>query len=127
MENARKNKKQLLPQLRNISGDITLVVQFLYCRTKFLNTFFMWQYRAGVGAGAKIRAQVETELEPKINNFGSATLKKSPAVFGGHMVSPYCSYLRNDLTQHPVAILGVEEHDRLPVGSCKGKHSQRHL
>ena len=66
---------------------------------------------------------METELEPKINNFGSATLKKCPAVIGGHMVSPYRSYLRNDLTQHPVAILGVEEHDRLPVGSCKGKHS----
>ena len=36
--------------------------------------FFRWQHRAGAGAGAKIRGKVEPELEPKINNFGSATL-----------------------------------------------------
>ena len=36
--------------------------------------FFKWQYRAGAGAGAKIMEKVEPELEPKLNNFGSATL-----------------------------------------------------
>ena len=37
--------------------------------------FFKWQYRvrAGAGAGAKIRGKVESELKPKLNNFGSAT------------------------------------------------------
>ena len=29
---------------------------------------------AGAGAGAKIREKVEAKLEPKLNNFGSATL-----------------------------------------------------
>ena len=40
--------------------------------------FFKWQYRAGAGAGAKIRRKLEPEpeLEPKINNFDSATLEK---------------------------------------------------
>ena len=33
-------------------------------------------YRARAGAGAKIMEKVEPELEPKLNNFGSATLVK---------------------------------------------------
>ena len=39
----------------------------------------MAEAEAGAGAGAKIRVKVEPEpeLEPKINNFGSATLKKT--------------------------------------------------
>ena len=37
-----------------------------------------WQYRAGAGAGAKImdKGGAKKEPEPKINNFGSATLLK---------------------------------------------------
>ena len=43
-------------------------------------SIFKWQYRAGAGAGAragagaKIMEKVEPEQEPKINNFGSATM-----------------------------------------------------
>ena len=84
MEDARlnkKNKKQFLTQLGNIYDDITFVVQFLCCRTKFFSTFKVQCWAgagagAGVGAGAKIRGKVEPEpeLEPKLNNFGSATL-----------------------------------------------------
>ena len=36
---------------------------------------------AGAGAGAKIREKVEAKLEPKLNNFGSATI---PVVVGQH-------------------------------------------
>ena len=47
-------------------------------------SIFKWQYRAGAGAGAgagaKIMEKVEPEQEPKINNFGSATMV-FPVVF----------------------------------------------
>ena len=45
--------------------------------------FFKQQYRAGAGAGAgagaeiKYKVGVKKEKEPKINNFGSTTLKKT--------------------------------------------------
>ena len=39
--------------------------------------FFKWQYRAGAGAGAKIMKKGEPELEPKLNNFASATLQNT--------------------------------------------------
>ena len=38
--------------------------------------YFKWKYRAGAGAGAEImdKGGAKKEPEPKINNFGSATL-----------------------------------------------------
>ena len=43
--------------------------------------FLKWQYRAGAGAGAgagaKIMKKGEPELEPKLNNFASATLQNT--------------------------------------------------
>ena len=43
--------------------------------------FFKWQYRAGAGAGAgaeiKDNGGAKKEPEPKINNYGSATLHYS--------------------------------------------------
>ena len=44
--------------------------------------FFKWQYRAGAGAGAKIKGKVEPELSPKLNNFGNATLNFCTQIFG---------------------------------------------
>ena len=62
---------------------LLLQYSFYVVEPKFLQ-FFKWQYwagagagagvGAGAGAGAKIRGKVESELEPKLNNFGSATL-----------------------------------------------------
>ena len=45
--------------------------------TNFL--FFKWQYRAGAGAEAEIKSKggAKKEPEPKINNYGSATLHYS--------------------------------------------------
>ena len=67
------NKNSFLPQPRNISYDITSVVFVL--SNQFFPHFLQWQYRAG--AGARIKKNVEPELEPKLNNFGSATLFSS--------------------------------------------------
>ena len=41
--------------------------------------YFKWKYRAGAGAGAEIMGKggAKKEPEPKINNFGSATLKST--------------------------------------------------
>ena len=41
--------------------------------------YFKWKYRAGAGAGAEImdKGGAKKEPEPKINNFGSATLTYS--------------------------------------------------
>ena len=41
--------------------------------------YFKWKYRAGAGAGAEImdKGGAKKEPEPKINNFGSATLVAS--------------------------------------------------
>ena len=38
--------------------------------------YFKWKYRAGAGAGAEImdKGGAKKEPEPKLNNFGSATL-----------------------------------------------------
>ena len=83
LEDARINKNKLLPTAyQYISYDITFVEQFLFCWTKNF-PFLKWQYRAGAGtgAGAKIMEKVEPELEPKINNFGSATLLFSYILF----------------------------------------------
>ena len=49
---------------------------------KFL--YFKWKYRAGARAGAGAGPEImdkggaKKEPEPKINNFGSATLLKNP-------------------------------------------------
>ena len=58
--------------MRKISYDITFVVQFLtfYIIEPKNVSLFRCQYRAGAG----IKEKVEPELEPKLNNFGSATL-----------------------------------------------------
>ena len=44
--------------------------------TTVIEQFFKWQYIAGAGAGAEImdKGKAEPESEPKITNFGSATL-----------------------------------------------------
>ena len=59
--------------MRKISYDITFVVQFLtfYIIEPKNVSLFRCQYRAGAG----IKEKVEPELEPKLNNFGSATLQ----------------------------------------------------
>ena len=51
--------------MRNISYDITFVVQFLtFYIVEPKKTFFKWQYRAGAvaGAGAEIKGKVEPEI-----------------------------------------------------------------
>ena len=65
--------------MRKISYDITFVVQFLtfYIIEPKNVSLFRYQYRAGAG----IKEKVEPELEPKLNNFGSATLLKSLNLF----------------------------------------------
>ena len=59
MEDVRTTKNLFLPPLRNISYGITLSVQILCSKMCF--PIFKWQYtgRAGDGAGAKMRGEVE--------------------------------------------------------------------
>ena len=69
--------------LKNTSYDITFVVLHSFYVVEPKNfPLLKWQYRAGAGAGAGAGAEImdkggaKKEPEPKINNFGSATLLK---------------------------------------------------
>ena len=61
------------------------------------SNFFMSQYRAGTGAGAgaKIKKKVAPELEPKLNNFDSATLRPLCFFFKGQCQFPIFNLIFN--------------------------------